>query len=269
MKKLTLMALSLMISLTAFCKSSPVNINVHYFDQKPFAYMENGKMGGIEYEIIMAFSQWAKEKKNTDIKLNFKGYESFDEFFRSVAAGSPDDIGMGTVTINDERKEKVLFSAPYLNNISLLITDGRIKTLETMEDVAVNFKGLNGITIKGSTHEIYMEELKKFLPGSTMQYVSHPSEIPVKIAADPKLFGYVDIITYWTFLKNNDHFIKIHRIANRDHESLGFIFPKNSEIIGLFNEFFESGFGFTATKKYHEILEKYMSHEILTTVEMN
>jgi hypothetical protein len=44
--------------------------------------------------------------------------------------------------------------------------------------------------------------------------------------------------------------------------------PKNSRYALYMNEFFESGFGFTATKKYHQILETYLGSEILDGVEI-
>jgi hypothetical protein len=44
--------------------------------------------------------------------------------------------------------------------------------------------------------------------------------------------------------------------------------PKNSEIQGLITEFFESGFGFTSTKIYREILEKHLGYEVISTVEI-
>lgn len=270
MKKIRLVISLILSTVYCFGITAPKTIEVHYFEQKPFFYKEGTGYSGIEYEILMAFSNWAKQKKNQEFKFNFTPYTSFDVFFGKIVKGQPNDIGMGTVTINDERKKYVEFSAPYLNNISLLISDGSVKTLNKLEDISENFKGMSGITIKGSTHEQYLNKLiKDLIPSAQINHVENPLEIPQKITENPKLFGYVDIITYWSFIKSSNHFIKIHRIANRDHENLGFIFPKNSEILNLFNEFFETGFGFTATKQYREILEKHLGHEVLTTVEIN
>jgi hypothetical protein len=103
----------------------------------------------------------------------------------------------------------------------------------------------------------------------TIETVETPSVIPSMIAQNPAYFGYVDIITFWSFIKKSDRFLKIHRVANMDHEKLGFILPQTNEYGDLLGEFFESGFGFTATKQYEEILEKYLAHEILSTVEIN
>ena len=61
----------------------------------------------------------------------------------------------------------------------------------------------------------------------------------------------------------------MHKIANISEERFGFIFPKDSDWNNIFNEFFESGFGFTATKVYHKILEKHLGYEIIEKVELD
>ena len=68
--------------------------------------------------------------------------------------------------------------------------------------------------------------------------------------------------------KNPSKFLKIHKILNVPNESFGFIMPKSSVHSQYINEFFESGFGFTATKVYHQILEKYLGNEIIESVEI-
>ena len=90
-----------------------------------------------------------------------------------------------------------------------------------------------------------------------------------KIVSDNNYFGYVDIVAYWAFLKNNpSKFLKIQKVFNEPKEYLGFIMPKKSTHLNSINEFFESGFGFTSTKAYHQILEKYLGYEIIESVEI-
>src|SRR5690554_4340038 len=50
---------------------------VHYFENPPFCYMENGKLSGIEIDILHYFSKWVKENKGVDLTLNFVKQESF------------------------------------------------------------------------------------------------------------------------------------------------------------------------------------------------
>jgi len=270
MKKLTLFNLVLWTGLILYGRGTDRTLEVHYFEQAPFAFQQNGKIAGIEIEIVQAFVTWAKQKKQTDIQLTYKGYSQFDEFYGSVKNGAANVIGVGTVSINEDRKKDVLFTPPYMNNISLLISDGRVETLSRLDEIQTKFGKMTGITTKGSVHSIYMDKLREsYLPGLKIEVVDDPATIPVKISSDPSYFGYIDLITFWSFVKKSDHFIKIHRVGNIDHEKLGFILPLNSEYSGLFSEFFESGFGFTATRQYQQILEKYLAHEVLTSVEID
>jgi hypothetical protein len=57
-------------------------------------------------------------------------------------------------------------------------------------------------------------------------------------------------------------------VFNTNSENFGFIMPKNGLNKNYISEFFESGFGFTSTKTYHQILEKYLSYEVLQSVEV-
>lgn len=88
------------------------------------------------------------------------------------------------------------------------------------------------------------------------------------IVNDQTRFGYVDIVAYWSFLKTTPKFLKIQKVFSEPREFLGFAMPKNSKHAGTIGEFFESGFGFTSTKKYQQILESYLGHEIIESVEI-
>ena len=61
----------------------------------------------------------------------------------------------------------------------------------------------------------------------------------------------------------------MHTLANVQNEYFGFIFPESSDWNRAINEFLESGFGFTATKKYREILQKHLGEEVIEYVELN
>ena len=58
-------------------------------------------------------------------------------------------------------------------------------------------------------------------------------------------------------------------IANKTNEYFGFVLPQTSDWDVVINEFFESGFGFTSTKEYHNILEKHLTFEIINKVELD
>jgi putative glutamine transport system substrate-binding protein len=246
-----------------------IPMEIYYFEQEPFAYIQNNSLTGVEIEILGEFAKWALSRKGLKLDVKYTPFKKFEEFYRAVASGNSYVIGAGTVAIMDERKNDVLFSPPYLNNVSILISNGSAETIYNKEEIASKWKNMKGITTKESVHSIYMEELKKkYLPGMIIEMVKSPIEVAERIGQQTNYIGYIDIVTFWHYLKKSNAFVKIQRIFSVKNEKFGFIMPKNSEIQGLITEFFESGFGFTSTKIYREILEKHLGYEVISTVEI-
>ena len=259
------------VSLENVKAGDEVSLNIFYFENSPFAYKSNGKLTGIEIDILEYFAEWVKEKKDFEIKLNYQKPVTFHKLLLNVQNGSANTIGMGSVSINEKRKEQVIYSAPYLKNVSVLLTQGTVPTALTEEDLKKTFSEMYPVIVKNSIHETYMKEFLHQVGSSreSTKLTNLPMEVIQTIATSGRYFGYSDVITFWKYMKENDDFIKMHKIASISDEYFGFIFPKDSQWSLLFNEFMESGFGFTSTKDYHQILEKHLSFEIIETVEIN
>jgi ABC-type amino acid transport substrate-binding protein len=283
MKVITIALLTILASISVFSQANSLvkgaerangpqtknEIIIHYFNQEPFAYSSNGNLTGIEIDILQEFGIWLKLKKNTPVNFTFKGYESFNEFYSAVTTGEKNFIGAGSVTINEERKKQIDYSAPYLNNVSVLITQGSIPTINSKNEAKDVFKNMKGITTKESVHNIYMNDLKAtFVNDLELLQGNSPIEILDKIQSNKSVMGYVDMISFWNYLRKRNVYLKIQRPFNITQEKFAFVFPKGSEYNAYMNEFFESGFGFTSTKKYRDILEKHLSFEVIRTVEI-
>jgi len=247
---------------------------IHYLVRPPLA-IKSESTGtampkGVEAEIFMQFVAWMQETKNIGIKVTWKAHTDFDQFYKSVREGDALTLGFGNVTITERRKQELAFSPAYLNNVSVFITDGSVPTITSDAQISQTLKELNGVSSAGSTHAGYMADLKRsFSPAMVLEFVGDQNNIPRKILNKPGYCGYVDIITYWNFIKETKGYLKMHRHLSKEHESIGFVMPKSGELEPFINEFFESGFGFTSTKKYREILESYLGYEIISTVEVN
>ncbi len=270
MKKLFL---SILVVITTILNAQKLDtLNIYYLNNSPFAYEEGGQATGLEVDIVKEYASWLKVKKSTTVHLNFKSFTNFEELYSAVKKGGTKVIGLSSATINEEREKEVDFSPAYLKNTTLLVTNGSVATLKTKSsaEVAKTFAGLDAVTVANSTYITYLNELKKtYLPNLKINNVSKVSDITEKIANNSKLFGYVDVINFWYYIKNNNtKYLKIQKVFNTNSENFGFIMPKNGLNKNYISEFFESGFGFTSTKAYHQILEKYLSYEVLQSVEL-
>ncbi len=253
-------------------KSGSGTLNVQYFDNFPFSYHRSkAELVGIEVDMINEFIRWAKDQKNVTLTSNFIENKDFYTFYDEVKKSSGDVVGIGSVTNTPSRSTEVNFSAPYLKNKSLLITSINVPTLGSMADATKNFDSLTAIVVKGSIHEQEVLSLKsKYLPKLKIEYAASPRQVLEKMRANSRYFSYIDLVSYWAFVKQpKSKYMKIHRVANTNEEMFGVIFPKNSDWNMAFNEFMESGLGFASSEAYKEILRKNLGEEIIKTVSVS
>jgi ABC-type amino acid transport substrate-binding protein len=279
MKKIYL-SLFLLFTIPTVVFSQDVKLNVLNYNNYPFSFTDNdGNYKGIEVDILNEFVLWAAKNKGINFITTYKTFGDFNKFVEGIKQDeNPNNIGLGSLSITDERKKHLLFTAPYLKNVSVLITSGNLETIKSIEDATFYFQSVKAVTIKGSVHEKYLTKLKaSYIPSLEIKYVESPKEVMKMLMDNPNMIAYADIISYWSFLNGNKNsqadktaknFLKMQRAANIENEYFAFALPKNSELKLLLNEFFESGFGFTSTKKYHEILENYLGYEVMDAVEI-
>jgi len=281
MKKIyVLLCFSLLLTLPALAQKSwsaaqadkKCELVVHYLDNFPFAYTnESGELTGIEIDIIGQFSSWLKKVKGfTDVQVVYLPYTDFAKVYEDTRAASGAHIGLASVTITKERQQEVSFSAPYLKNISLLISNTEIPSLREYDDISKTFAEMTAVVNRGTILEKQLMDIKKkHYPNMRVTYADRPADV-VKLVAESKskYYGYVDLLTYWAYLKQQPANLKIHRVATIDAQRFAFVLPKNSDWKLAFAEFFESGFGFTATEAYADILEKHLGYEVLKSVEL-
>lgn len=101
---------------------SGLNLNQTYIvatdaSYAPMEYMENGKVVGFSHDILDAAA------KSQGVKLEFVN-TPFEGLFANVDKGDS-DIGLASITINDERKQQSDFSAPYFEATQMIITNDK------------------------------------------------------------------------------------------------------------------------------------------------
>lgn len=230
MKKNLFKVALLVLSFFGVNAQTPDTLHVNYYENFPFAYSEDGNLVGIEIDIVKEYVNWMKQKKGLNLVVDYRPYKEFSSFYNSIKAGGSKQVGLGSVTASNERETELQFSSAYMQNFPVLVSAGTVPTIKQAAnpEVANTLSKLSAVVVKGSSHE-----------------------------------------NYWAFLKKNTgKYLKIQKAFSQPKEYLGLIMPKNSLHAAYINEFFESGFGFTATRAYHQILEKYLGYEILDSVEL-
>ncbi len=235
---------------------------VHYFENPPFSYSDGTNLKGIEIDIINEYVAWLKAKKNMNLSIGYKGYTDFEVFLNKVKTSDKSTFGLGTLTINQERKKELDFTRPVLKNVAFCITNGHapdIKVKNKTELLKV-FGNMTAITIPNSSLNGYVLEMKKlYVPELKISYQSNPQKILDEVSKNVLQFGYVDAVSFWLYLKKNPgRFLKMQKVLSQSKEELAFVLPKGSEHTQLFNEFFDAPGGFKYSKTYRSILEKHL-----------
>lgn len=105
----------------------------------PFEYTIGNKIAGIDMEIAQLFAEYIGK---TLVVVNM----DFDAVVNSVSDGKY-DMGFAGLTINEDRKEQVNFSNPYIDATQTLVLKSDDKTFascKTKEDVEKVFATLSG-----------------------------------------------------------------------------------------------------------------------------
>jgi polar amino acid transport system substrate-binding protein len=82
------------------------SLRVHALRSASFFFEQEGRPGGIEYDILESFA------RNEGLKLSIQWAESFPHLLAKVERGEG-DLAAGTITITPEREKRMDFSAPY------------------------------------------------------------------------------------------------------------------------------------------------------------
>ncbi len=235
-------------------------ITLAYVETPSFVYKDkSGKITGICVDIMTDFVKWVNDTKGVKLGSKYVGDGSnFRGMYDKVKGSIGGVVGLGNVTITDERKKEVKFSPPFITNFAILITNGTVPTLAKFEDLPVTFAGLTGYAAKGTTNEKRVLELKqKYFSGMKITGTTTSQETLEKVVGDPKGFAYLDLAFYLEATQMNKG-IKRHPIGDKAAEQFGFIMPMNSDWSSLMADFFADNGGYLNSQQYRSVLVKHL-----------
>lgn len=241
-------------------KNGQCTLSLAYVQTPSFVYIDNtGQLTGICVDIMNDFRAWVKENKKVTIESKFVGDgSSFRGMYDKVKISKGGVVGMGNVTITDERKKEVKFTPPFITNFAILVTQSKVNTLSKLEDMPKTFAGLTAYAAKGTINEQRMVDLKtKYFPDLKLTYTTSSQETLEKIMTDPKSVAYLDLAFYLQGVQMKKS-IKRHPVADKAVEQFGFIMPSGTDWLPVFEEFFAANGGYLNTKEYKTILLKHM-----------
>ena len=104
-------------------------------------FIENGQPRGVAYELVNAFGEWLNAREGRDdqrapkIRLLFVPMQ-FPDIVPALAAGRG-DIAVANLTITEERARRVMFTRPYISDVSeIIVAHKGAPALASIEDLA-------------------------------------------------------------------------------------------------------------------------------------
>lgn len=245
-------------------------ISLAYVETPSFVYKDKGgNLTGICVDIMNDFVKWVNTNKGVKLSSKFVGDgSSFRGMYENTRNSTGGVVGMGNVTITEERKSEVKFSPPFITNFAFLVTQPSVPTLAKFEDMPKTFGNFSAYTAKGTLNEKRIQEVKnKYYPSLKINTVTTSQEVLEKLFADPKSFSYLDIAFYIEAVQLKKP-IKRHPVGDKASEQFGFVLPLNSDWSPLFDEFFKANGGYLNSKEYKSILIKHFGESGVKLLQM-
>lgn len=216
-----------------------IGIDVTY---PPFEFEKGGKTVGIDVDLINAIA------KDQDFKVKLEAMD-FSGIIPAMQAGQL-DVGMGGMSITDERKKKVDFSDPYFDaGLTVVVKkDSSIKSIDDLKGKKLAVKnGTTGAKFATDNADKYGYEVVQFNDRPSMfQEVSNGN-------ADALIEDY-PVITY--AIAQQD--LKLKTVGDRlngDQYGISVMKGKNQDLLKKINKGLEN---LKKNGEYDKIIEKYL-----------
>jgi ABC-type amino acid transport substrate-binding protein len=235
-------------------------VSLAFVETPSFVYKDKGgNLTGICVDIMNDFVKWVNQNKGVKLSSRFLGDgSSFRGMYEGTKAASGGVIGLGNITITEDRRREVKFSQPFITNFAILTTQTAVPTLSKLEDLPKIFSNFTAYTAKGTLNEKRVQELKtKYYPGMKVSLQTTSQEVLEKVFADPAGVAYLDLAFYIEAVQMKRP-IKRHPIGDKAAEQFGFIMPLNSDWGPVLDEFFKANGGYMNSKEYKSILIKHL-----------
>ncbi len=216
-----------------------IGIDVTY---PPFEFEKGGKTVGIDVDLINAIA------KDQDFKVKLEAMD-FSGIIPAMQAGQL-DVGMGGMSITDERKKKVDFSDPYFDaGLTVVVKkDSSIKSIDDLKGKKLAVKnGTTGAKFATDNADKYGYEVVQFNDSPSMfQEVSNGN-------ADALIEDY-PVITY--AIAQQD--LKLKTVGDRlngDQYGISVMKGKNQDLLKKINKGLEN---LKKNGEYDKIIDKYL-----------
>jgi putative glutamine transport system substrate-binding protein len=205
---------------------------------------DQGNITGITVDLMNAFKAYVEEKEGIKVTVKYQSNDpnNFTRFLSDVKSSNGGVFGLSNTTITQERKSSYSFSPAYITNIGMVISHRDVATVEDLSEISEKFKGMTAVTVKNSTNEKRILEIKsKYWNDLKIEYVPSFQKAVEEVAASKTKFTDIDF-TYYLAAVQAKKPLKRHPGGDNTAEQFGIIMPKSNDWAPLLESFMKSGF---------------------------
>ena len=247
-------------------KEKETEIDLYWYTSIPFIKQEeNGNYAGIEYEIVLAFKDYLRERHSVDLRLNWIEAESFNNIFEMVRDTTRNNVvGVSAFSITEERQTFAQFSDPYLPDVMVLVSSEGTQIVQSLDEIDLMMSGMVAVTIEGTTYEKELIKMRDQLGVDfELYYIGSDQNILTYISQADNRFGFIDLPIYLMLVKEGGELVR-QNFFTVEGTGYGLIMPKNSDWNIPFNEFLKD-------RKYRSrvdaIMAKHLGSELFNFLE--
>lgn len=232
-----------------------------------FTYMEtpgfaapsaDGSITGLCKDLLDDFVDYVKETEGIRLTLKYGGKNpnDFNQFLAEVKSGRGGVIGLGNITITDARKQDYTFTPAFINNVSIIVTNNNVPTLNAMSSISEQFAGMKAYAVAGSTNEAGLRKVKQqYWPSLEIITYGSSQEVLETVMNDNKAFTNLDL-TYYLAASKAGQPVKRHPAGDERSEEFGLLMPKGTDWAPLWDRFLTTQY--RNSTAYREKISKHL-----------
>jgi ABC-type amino acid transport substrate-binding protein len=230
-------------------------LSIVFYSQPGLIFQPKGEaVQGLCVDIMNDFVIFLDKKYNVNLSLYYdheeKEFSSFLKYVQTTSAV----LGVSNVTITAERKKILKFAPAFMVNPIVLLTHKSAPQLTDLNSIEKMFPKFSATVIKGSTHERYIDHIKKiYYPQLKINYKPSGVVIMNDIASDATIFTVMDLTEFMYAIKKQLPLKRQPVQVTNDLEELGFIMNLNSDWDEPLKEFLNPEYLSSTKYKSHVI----------------
>ena len=203
---------------------------IAYSENSPFIYNdEQGRLAGIEFEIMEDFVRFIDETYGADLNLEYEHLYNFESLIDTLKTSQRPILGIASISSLEERKKDFKITDPYMPDIEIIISSSDFGSISSLAEFASMVKNNRALTVTNSTFERNILDLQRdYFPEIKIEYVRHVDILIEEIANTDDAWGYVSLPNYLSNYKKGKG-ISRQRFFMIENPGLSFATPLTSD----------------------------------------